>query len=711
MAIYSITNPFSVILSQRGSGLNDGDVYFGVAGQDPETNPITVYWDAGGAVPALQPIPTIGGYFIRNGSPAELFAPASYSVRARDRSGAQVFYLAETHTLAADLISTAPGKGADLVANAVSAARAEDYGALADATNDDAAALQAALDTGRPVYLRPDKTYAFGTQLTVPTGGGFFGWGTLKMLTGAGKFDAATYSGAFSSNVTGIYALSVDNIVLECKVEMQANAGIRVCHPVAVRGCQNIRLDVEAFGFKEMQFGAVAVDSSTGFVRDYVHDITPDSTSLPWMQISGLSIDADRIGGVNSNLTFDVRVVNVLPGVNARATYGAQSDACNIQSQGYAGIVGTVFGDTVGEVLDLFGDGCTINVVGKDCYAYGVKLIHGATGNTITASINTTCGSAVVLGGSSTSNKEVRGNTVICSAYQVGEIGEAALTVTTNGTTTIDVTAHSGRQLAVNMRVRGVGIPAGSIIASLGTGTGGTGTYVLNQAATTTASGVAMKASRLTSAAASTDGSSATYKPKDNKVTIHALGNNIDMDALAEEVIENADNEFIISGKGWARHAALTVSANNTSTFDRAKKSNARARLGATTTIANGTTIIFDTQNYDTNGEYDPATGIFTANKPMWLDVNVKLRAPGIASGADISLGLYRNVAGSNTLVARNTDVNESAGSLEIYPGLNAEIYLNAGETASVAPITAIVGSITVDTGTDVSWIEFKERS
>lgn len=92
MTNYAVENPYPVILGTNGSGLNAGSVYIGVAGQDPETNPVTVYWDVDGTNPASQPLTTIGGYIWNAGSPAQIYGPSEYSIRVRDRFGAQVFY-------------------------------------------------------------------------------------------------------------------------------------------------------------------------------------------------------------------------------------------------------------------------------------------------------------------------------------------------------------------------------------------------------------------------------------------------------------------------------------------------------------------------------------------------------------------------------------------------------------------------------------------
>ena len=64
---------------------------------------------------------------------------------------------------------------------------------------------------------------------------------------------------------------------------------------------------------------------------------------------------------------------------------------------------------------------------------------------------------------------------------------EASVTASLSGTT-MTVTVVGSGTLAVGQYVTGTGIPAGTTIADLGTGTGGTGTYILSQTCTTESS-------------------------------------------------------------------------------------------------------------------------------------------------------------------------------------------------------------------------------
>lgn len=312
------------------------------------------------------------------------------------------------------------------------------YGAAGDGDTDDQAALALALATGKRVYLAHGLTYAFGRQLTIPNNGGFVGGGKLKMLTGAGKFDAADYAGGRATNKVGILIDGKENVTVEAIIEMEGNAGIRTCNPISVVSSTNIHIDVEVSGFKEAQYGLVSWDTNVGgFVKIYAHDCNPNSNTLPSMQLTGLCIDADRVSSVNSTgLIFDAIVKNVHLGAAAFAEYGYQSDAVNIQSQGYSGIQGRVFADTVGEALDCFGDGNTITVVAQNVYEYGIKLIHGAENNLIFATIDKTRRAAVALGGSNTSTKTVSHNRVYVTARRVGELGSLPniAAVATDGT-------------------------------------------------------------------------------------------------------------------------------------------------------------------------------------------------------------------------------------------------------------------------------------
>lgn len=92
MSIATLQPGFPVILNLQGNGLNNGQVFIGYAGQDPESYPQPVFWDAAGLISAAQPLSTIGGYIARSGTPSSVYLTSDYSMRVKARDGTLVFY-------------------------------------------------------------------------------------------------------------------------------------------------------------------------------------------------------------------------------------------------------------------------------------------------------------------------------------------------------------------------------------------------------------------------------------------------------------------------------------------------------------------------------------------------------------------------------------------------------------------------------------------
>ena len=106
-----VTQQIKSYFGADGLPLNNGYVYFGSPGLNPETSPIVVYWDAALTIVAPQPLRTVGGFVMRNGSPANVFASGDFSSTVKDSKGALVYTVANnvdflaTGTLAASSIT------------------------------------------------------------------------------------------------------------------------------------------------------------------------------------------------------------------------------------------------------------------------------------------------------------------------------------------------------------------------------------------------------------------------------------------------------------------------------------------------------------------------------------------------------------------------------------------------------------------------------
>lgn len=91
MSAYSVSEPFLQFVDRDGQPLEDGYVYIGLGGANPEANPITVYLDAALTTPVAQPIRTTNGYPTNNATPIALYVNASdYSVTLKDKNGTLV---------------------------------------------------------------------------------------------------------------------------------------------------------------------------------------------------------------------------------------------------------------------------------------------------------------------------------------------------------------------------------------------------------------------------------------------------------------------------------------------------------------------------------------------------------------------------------------------------------------------------------------------
>lgn len=88
-----LTNPEPLFLNARGSLLDAGMIYIGVANADPQDQPIQLYWDFARTIPAAQPLRTLGGRIINGATPSPVFmAETDYSTRILDADGNLLTY-------------------------------------------------------------------------------------------------------------------------------------------------------------------------------------------------------------------------------------------------------------------------------------------------------------------------------------------------------------------------------------------------------------------------------------------------------------------------------------------------------------------------------------------------------------------------------------------------------------------------------------------
>jgi len=241
MSALEVTPPFPVFADIDGQPLEAGYVWLGTANLDPQTNPITVYWDAALTILAPQPIRTLAGYPSNNGTPARLYVNSDYSIRVMNKNGSTVYSApAATERYSDEVISAVnavdvfyePAGTSALPTNVQSKLRETvsvfDFmtaAQIADVksgafTLDVTSAVQTAINSaaslgpsnypGANIYF-PAGRYKITSTLTVPTNAptqafiSFYGEGSPSNLEWAGATDAPTLFFPHSSDRMHIF--------------------------------------------------------------------------------------------------------------------------------------------------------------------------------------------------------------------------------------------------------------------------------------------------------------------------------------------------------------------------------------------------------------------------------------------------------------------------------------------------------------------------
>jgi len=91
MSVKNIAQPYQLFHDLTGKALETGYIYIGEATLDPETYPVSIYWDAALTTAASNPVRTINGYLSQSGSPGSLYVNSDYSMTVKDKNGELIY--------------------------------------------------------------------------------------------------------------------------------------------------------------------------------------------------------------------------------------------------------------------------------------------------------------------------------------------------------------------------------------------------------------------------------------------------------------------------------------------------------------------------------------------------------------------------------------------------------------------------------------------
>ena len=230
MAALSIQVPYPVFYDRDGQPLDNGNIYIGVANLDPVTNPLQVYYDESLTIAASQPLVTSGGYIYRNGTPTQLYVNANdFSITVNDSKNLLVYNFPETTGIgvgAATVDYDPPFTGAvtsnytvaDKLSQTVSV---RDFGAVGDGVTNDTVAIQAALNTGKNVFI-PDGEFFFNLPLL------YFADG--QSIYGSGNKSVLKHRGTLSAGPSWIDTNGKDNVSL-INLQIDGGTGATTANP------------------------------------------------------------------------------------------------------------------------------------------------------------------------------------------------------------------------------------------------------------------------------------------------------------------------------------------------------------------------------------------------------------------------------------------------------------------------------------------------
>jgi hypothetical protein len=115
MSALSIQPPYPAFAGADGLPLENGYIWIGTVNLFPQVNPIAVYWDSALTIPAVQPIRTLNGYPVYQGTPTRFYTASDYSIQVLDNKGSVVYTSLNGNVSSGSAATNATGTGSQTI--------------------------------------------------------------------------------------------------------------------------------------------------------------------------------------------------------------------------------------------------------------------------------------------------------------------------------------------------------------------------------------------------------------------------------------------------------------------------------------------------------------------------------------------------------------------------------------------------------------------
>lgn len=115
MSALEIKPPYPAFAGADGQPLEDGYIWVGTVNLNPVVNPIAAFWDDALTIPAAQPIRTLAGYPVYQGTPSRFYVGSDYSIQVLDSNGSLVYTSLNGNLDSGTIATNATGNGVQTI--------------------------------------------------------------------------------------------------------------------------------------------------------------------------------------------------------------------------------------------------------------------------------------------------------------------------------------------------------------------------------------------------------------------------------------------------------------------------------------------------------------------------------------------------------------------------------------------------------------------